>query len=176
MPSEPKRRGGFFLPVGVLALRVHVDGPPGGKPATVSLRARQIFGDDEGWPDAVAGQAARYGPAVLFHVFGRADFEPGGVWVHGAEHADFVVVPNTESPIRLFVRNAPVENQIVLESGSWRDELMLGPREERIVSIPADTTRIATALRVTSRRGISPGAVDPQSDDRRVLGCFIETR
>jgi hypothetical protein len=166
----------LFLPVAISALRIHVDGPPGGAAATVSLRARQVFGDQEGWPDAVAGQAARYGPAVLFHIDGRADFEPGGVWVRGSQRADFVVVPDTESPIRLFVRNAPIENHIVLESGSWRNELILSPSEERLVSIPTDTTRIATALRVTSVGGVRPAAVVPHSDDRRELGCFIETR
>ena len=166
----------LVLPVAIAALRVHVDGPPGGAAATVSLRARQIFGDREGWPDALVGQAARYGPAVLFHVDGRADFEPDGVWVRGSQYADFVIAPDTESPIRLFIRNAPTENHVVLESGSWREELILGPGEERLVSVPTDTTRIATALRVTSVRGISPAAADPQSDDQRELGCFIETR
>ena len=117
----------LFLPMAVAALRIHVDGPPGGAPATVSLRARQVFGEHEGWPDAVAGQAARYGPAVLFHIDGRADFEPGGVWVRGLQRAEFVVLPDNESPIRLFVRNAPIENHVVLESGSWRNELTLSP-------------------------------------------------
>jgi hypothetical protein len=166
----------LFLPVGIAALRVHVDGPTGAATAAVSLRGRQIFGDHEASPRAVAGQAARYGPAVLFHVGGRVDFEPGGVWVRGVQHADFVVLPDNETPIRLFVRSAPIENQITLESGSWREELVLGPSEERIVSVPADSTRIGTALRVTSRRSVSPAAVNPQSADRRVLGCFIATR
>jgi hypothetical protein len=112
----------------------------------------------------------------LFHIDGRVDFEPGGVWIRGVQHADIIIAPDAESPIRLFVRSAPIQNHIILESGSWRDELTLGPSEERIVSMPADMTRIGTALRVTSLRSISPAAVDPQSDDRRELGCFIATR
>lgn len=166
----------LVLPVEIAALRIHVDGPPAGPAPTVSLRARQIFGSRDAWPDLMAGQAARYGTAVLFHIEGRVDFEPGGVWIRGVQHADFIVAPDAESPIRLFVRSAPIQNQVILESGSWREELTLGPSEERIVSVPADTTRIGTALRVTSLRSISPSAVDRQSDDRRELGCFIATR
>jgi hypothetical protein len=166
----------LVLPVGIAALRIHVDGPPGGTAATVSLRGRRIFGVRDAWPDVVAWQGARYGPAVLFHINGRVDFEPGGVWVRGMQPAEFIVVPDAESPIRVFVRSAPIENRVVLESGSWREELNLGPSEERIVSMPADATRMGTALRVTSRRSISPAAIDPQSEDRRVLGCFIATR
>jgi hypothetical protein len=166
----------LVLPVEIAALRIHVDGPPGGAAATVSLRARQVFGGREAWPDLMAWQAARYGPAVLFQIDGRVDFEPGGVWIRGVQHADFIVAPDPESPIRLFVRSAPIQNHVILESGSWREELTLGPSEERIVSVPADATRIGTAVRVTSLRSVRPSAVDPQSDDRRELGCFIATR
>jgi hypothetical protein len=174
--AGPGRMRRLVLPVRIADLRVHVDGPDGGAAAAVSLRARQIFGDRDAWPDVVAGQAARYGAVVLFHIDGRADFEPGGVWVRGGQQVDFVVVPEPESEIRLFIRNAPVENRVVFESGSWHEELILTPREERNIGIPSDAARIGTALRVTSRGGISPAEVDPQSEDRRVLGCFIEAR
>jgi hypothetical protein len=166
----------LVLPVGVGLLRVSVDSRGGDPAPTVSMRARRILDSQEGWPIAVAAQAARYGPAVVFLVGGHADIEPGGMWIRGSDQAGFVIVPDSGSPIQLFVRNAPIENRVVLESGSWRDELVLGSREERIVTVPADTHRIGTALRVTSRHGVRPIDVDPHSDDRRVLGCFIETR
>jgi hypothetical protein len=175
-PAPTPTRRMLVLPVGVAALRINADGMKDGPAPTLSLRGQRIIGGGQGWPLSVAAQAARYGPAVAFLVRGRADIEAGGMWIRGGDQAGFVIVPDPGSPIQLFVRNAPVENRVVLESGSWRDELVLGPREERVVTVPADPRHIGTPLRVTSHRGVSPMDVDPQSDDRRILGCFIATR
>src|SRR5438093_7241309 len=102
--------------------------------------------------------------------------EPLGFWVGGAASAQFVVAPDEGSPIRLFVRNTAVENRVILESGSWRQELLLHPGEERIVDVLGVRQEVGTLLRVTSSSGARPVDFDPNSTDERALGCWIETR
>ncbi len=102
--------------------------------------------------------------------------EPGGVWVAGSADAQFVVSPDRGAPIRLFIRNIPIDNKVTLESGPWQETLMLRSREERLVEVPSDTSRLGTFLRITASSGARPVDFDPNSDDDRLLGCWIETR
>jgi hypothetical protein len=87
----------------------------------------------------------------------------------------FVVEPEPGAPIRLFLRNVPVDNHVTLVSGAWRQEMTLGPREERVIDVPADGSQRAV-LHVTSAAGARPVDMEPGSTDRRLLGCWIEVR
>jgi hypothetical protein len=119
----------------------------------------------------------RYGRAHVFLVDGGAYMEPSGAWVPGRDDAMFVVEPEPEpgSPIRLFVRNVPVDNHVTLVSGAWREEMSLSPREERVIDLPV-TGQPRVVLHVTSAAGARPVDVEPGSTDRRLLGCWIEIR
>jgi hypothetical protein len=87
----------------------------------------------------------------------------------------FVVEQEAGSPIRLFVRNVPVDNHVTLVSGAWRQEMSLSPREERIIDLPA-AGQPRVVLHVTSAAGARPVDREPRSTDRRLLGCWIEIR
>ena len=133
-------------------------------------RGRDLLASDE------PVHATRYGPAVVFLLDGHAYTEAGGTWVVGGGFGTFVLSPDPGTPIRLFVRNAPVRNQVTLESAAWRQDLTLEPREERMFDVPFSPGTHAALLRVTTSAGARPSDLDPKSEDRRLLGCWIETR
>jgi hypothetical protein len=117
----------------------------------------------------------QYGGTRVLLLDGAAYMEPSGAWVPGRDDAMFVVEPEPGAPIRLFLRNVPVDNHVTLVSGAWRQEMTLGPREERVIDVPADGSQRAV-LHVTSAAGARPVDMEPGSTDRRLLGCWIEVR
>lgn len=167
----------IVLPVAVSQLRL--DGDEAGRralaeislrPVVVAGRRARLNGDVE------AGRGARYNRTVVFRLAGSSYFEPTGFWVPGGGLGEFAIVPDPHSRIRLLVRNAPVDNEVVVESGSWRERWTLTPGEERIVDLAADARRPGAILTIQSLRGARPVDFDPNSDDERLLGCWIEFR
>ena len=118
----------------------------------------------------------RLGPTSVFLLDGSAWVEPSGVWVSAGSAVDFAVAVDQPAPVQLFVRNGPVDNAVTLESGAWRETLTLRPGEERLMQLPIDANRRTTPLRVQASRGFRPSDVERGSDDRRMLGVWIETR
>jgi len=141
----------------------------------VSLRAMSVPGAEHRLAVEEPWHVVRYGPAVVFLMGGHAYAEPGGTWIAGGEAAEFVIAPDPGARISLFLRNAPVNNQVTLESGAWRQTLSLAPREERLIDVPLDPSGAGARLRVATTSGARPSDVE-HSDDTRLLGCWIETR
>jgi hypothetical protein len=75
--------------------------------------------------------------------------------------------------VDLLLRNAPVENRLTIEIGKWREELALGPGEERRVRVPLDGARGATLVTFAASTGFRPSAVEPGSRDDRFLGVWV---
>jgi hypothetical protein len=48
--------------------------------------------------------------------------------------------------------------------------------EERLVKVPSIERARTTPLKVEAANGFRPAEVDPGSEDRRLLGVWIETR
>jgi hypothetical protein len=121
-----------------------------------------------------ARRAVRYGTANVFFLDERAFPEPEAFWIGGARSSTIVIQPDGQrSTATLLIRNAPVDNHVRFESAKWRDEMSLGPGEERRVQVPIDLQRGAALLTVTTSAGFRPSAVDPKSRDDRFLGVFI---
>jgi hypothetical protein len=76
----------------------------------------------------------------------------------------------------LFVRNAPVRNQLIVQAGRWRMELTLNPGEERTLSIPLAPGHRASEVRFETTAGFRPSDVEPGSRDARFLGVWVEVR
>jgi hypothetical protein len=172
-------RQAVTLPVGSGGLAVGGDLATRRALASISIRAIHVPGPRERLSDLEPMHAVRYGPAVVFLLDGHAYTEPGGTWIGGGDDARFAIEPDPGAAIRLFVRNAPVQNEVTLESGGWRQVLALRPREERMVDVPVEAGRPgsnAALLRVTTTAGFRPADLDPSNTDRRLLGCWIETR
>jgi len=162
------------LPVAVSSLQFEADPAVRSALRDVSIRALSVA--EPGSENREARRGVRLGPASMFLMDGSAWVEPSGVWVSAGSGVEFTVAVDPPAPVQLFVRNGPVENAVSLESGSWREDLTLRPGEERLMSLPVDANRRTTPLRVQASRGFRPSDVDRNSDDRRLLGVWIETR
>jgi hypothetical protein len=101
--------------------------------------------------------------------------EAAGTWVRAQAFADFIIVPDVDARVRLFVRNGGAANRVTIDGGSWKQQLALSAGEERLVEVPSTAGQFV-AVRVTSEAGARPADVDPNNPDRRLLGCWIETR
>ncbi len=158
------------------ALHVEVEPATRGAIHDITIRAQRRLAAHERVSEQPAWSAARYGRATVFLLDGDAYVESGGSWIKGATSAAFAIVRDPDAPIQLFVRNAAVDNTVVLESDGWRREFALRPREERLFDVPIAAGRPGVVLRVRSAAGARPADTEPGNDDRRVLGCWIETR
>ena len=124
-----------------------------------------------------ARKAVRYGPSTVYFLDERSFPEPEAFWIGGARRSSIVLQPDTAgSTATLFVRNAPVDNQLTLETGAWREDARLAPGEERRIQVPLDRSRGATLITFTSASGFRPSAVDPASRDARFLGVWVHVQ
>ena len=89
---------------------------------------------------------------------------------------DFVVTPdNPTVPVRLFVRNPPVDNQITIDAGAGASRLRSSPVRSG-VRHPGAGQPLSVPVRVAPARGARPVEFERGSADTRFLGCWIETR
>lgn len=121
-----------------------------------------------------ARRAVRYGTTSVYFLDDRSFPEPDAFWVGGQRNSRVALQPDSGDSVTIFIRNAPVDNQVTLESGSWRESMTLGSGEERRVHVPIDPQRGAALLIVTSSRGFRPSAEDPKSRDDRFLGVYVK--
>jgi hypothetical protein len=121
-----------------------------------------------------ARRAVRYGTSTVFFLDDRIFPEPEAFWVGGARHSSLVVqLDKPARSVTLLVRNAPVDNRVLMESGTWRENLHLAPGEERQVVLPIDPLRRAALVTFTAASGFRPSAADPKSRDDRFLGVWV---
>ncbi len=146
------------LPVAVAALEIDADAAARRTVRDGSIRAASLVEPPRSLEGREAKSGARYGPVVVYLMSGDVWMEPAGIWIAGGSNAEFAIAPDRQSPIHLFLRNGSADNTVTLESAAWRDSLMLGPDEERVVQIPTDGRSRATPLsvardeRIPSRR------------------------
>ena len=164
------------LPLAMPLLAIDADAEARRSIDRLAIRAVAVPGSSARLTDIEPAHAVRYGPALVFLLDGDAYVEREGTWIAGGKSAQFAIAPDSGAAIRLFVRNAPVQNDVTLESGPWRQTLALKPREERIIDVPVEGARLGAVLRVTTSAGFRPSDLDPSTTDRRLLGCWIETR
>ncbi|HVB39138.1 MAG TPA: hypothetical protein VND92_11390, partial [Vicinamibacterales bacterium] len=130
--------------------------------------------------DPVARLVSRHGvlsgSGLLFLIDGTAFVEAGGAWVGGDAQAQFVLAPDTDAPARLVLHNAPVGNDVALQSGAWHLALHLTPGEQREIEIPRLPGTLGTQVGISTSAGFYPYLVSPGSTDHRFLGCWIELR
>ncbi|MDE3153498.1 MAG: hypothetical protein KGN76_00225 [Acidobacteriota bacterium] len=122
----------------------------------------------------VPRRSVRSGPGLLFLMGGQAYVEAGGAWVAGGGSAEFVLAPDNDAPAQLLIRNAPVPNDVRLQSGAWSLDLHLTPGEQRSIEIPRLPGTLGTDIAISTSAGFQPYLVDPRSTDHRRLGCWIE--
>jgi hypothetical protein len=122
-----------------------------------------------------ARRAVQYGATTAFFLDERSFPEPEAFWIGGERRASVVLQPaSPQATIALFLRNAPVANHVVIESGRWREELPLAPGEERQIRVPVAPRQNAALVTISASAGFRPSAVDPNSHDDRFLGVWIK--
>ena len=146
-------RGEIRLPLSTPGLIVTAKGA-----RRLVVRPVSIDGSRHRLDDREALHVARYGPAVVFLMRGRAYMERTGTWVAGGGSADFIVSPDDGARVRVFVRNPPVENEVTVEGEGWREHIRLKPDEERAVTLSVPVGAGAMWIRVTAARGARPSA------------------
>ena len=164
------------IPLAVSGLQIELD--PAARKAIrdVSIRAVSLQTRKDTPEQREARRAARSGPATIFFMAGDAWVEPGGTWIAGRSDAEFAIATEPQAPLQVLVRNGPVENSVRLSSAAWHETLQLNAGEERLVKVPSDEHGRTTPLKVEAANGFRPAEVDPGSEDRRLLGVWIETR
>jgi hypothetical protein len=164
------------FPVDVRAIVVRGDEEARRSIRALAIESVSILPPAARLSDEYARRAVRYGETTVFFLDERSFPEPEAFWIGGARAASAVVVqPDAPRPsITLLMRNAPVDNRVVIQSGSWREELPLAPGEERRVQVPIDVQRAAALCTISASSGFRPSAVDPNSHDDRFLGVWIK--
>jgi hypothetical protein len=125
--------------------------------------------------DDYARRAVRYADTTTFFLDENSYPEPEAFWVRGEESSQIVIQPDSPHPAEtLLVRNGAAENTVLVATDGWREEMRLGPGEERRVQVPMDAARGATRVRISTTAGFTPSAVDPKNRDTRFLGAWVK--
>jgi hypothetical protein len=163
------------FPVDVRALAVRGDEDARRAIRSIVVEPQAIVGADARLTDGTARRAVKYDRAVVFFLDEACFPEPQAFWVGGARRAVFVVQP-LELPrsVSMVLRNAPVENHVIVASGQWREELTLEPGEERQIGIPLAPGASAALVTITTTSGFRPSEAVPGSRDERFLGVWVK--
>ena len=162
------------FPVDVRALIIRGDEDARREVTGLQVEPLGITRPQDRLSEGVARQGVRYGNTTAWFLDDRSFPEPQGFWTGGARSTEIVIQPDAPHPAEmLMVRNGAVENTVLIETKGWRDELRLGPGEERTLQVPANQAAGATWLRITSSSGFTPSQTDSQNRDNRHLGVFV---
>ncbi len=163
------------FPVDVRALIIRGDEDARRNVTGLQVEPLAITRPQDRLSEGVARQGVRYTNTTAWFLDDRSFPEPQGFWTGGARSTEIVIQPDAPHPAEmLMVRNGAVENTVLIETKGWRDELRLGPGEERTVQVPSNQAAGATWLRITSSSGFTPSQTDSQSRDARHLGVFVK--
>jgi hypothetical protein len=171
-PASPME---IDFPVEVRTLAVRGDEDARRAITSVVVEPQSIVAADARLTDATARRAVKYDRAVVFFLDDACFPEAQAFWVGGARQAVFVVQP-LELPrsVSVVLRNAPVENHVIVASRQWREELTLGPGEERRIGIPLAPGASAALVTITTTSGFRPSDAVPGSRDERFLGVWVK--
>ena len=160
------------LPVDVRAIAIRADEDARGRLDAVTLVP--LVPAAVRLSSSAARRAVRYGDTVAYFLDDRAFPEPAGFWIGGAREASVAIRPDRPGPrITLDLRNAPVANQVRLDSGVWHDAFALAPGEQRRVEVPIDPAAGAAAIRIGASAGFRPSEGNADSRDTRFLGVYV---
>ena len=163
------------FPVDIRALIVRADEDARRSVRGLILTPARILTPKERLAAPYAIRAVRYATSTVFFTDDRSFPEPEAFWVGGARESTIVLQPDRPRATEtLLIRNGAAENQVLVETGSWRDGARLGPGEERRIEVPLDQARGATVLKFTTTAGFRPSAADPKSRDDRFLGVWVK--
>jgi hypothetical protein len=167
----------FDLPVDVHSIAVYGEATAREGITRAVLQPVGLARPSDGVTSGRAARAWGYDGGAVFFLDDETYVEPTGLWVKGGREAGLVITAAPEiSTVRLLVRNGAQDNTVELRTGAASTPMVLAGWEERVVEIPAPQRGSAVLVRVRPVGGFRPADVDPQSEDDRWLGCWIEIR
>lgn len=121
--------------------------------------------------------AATYPAATLFFHDEELYPEPQGFWTLGGKPSHVTVaVPLTQTtPVVLRMHPGAAENRTTVSTFGWRRSFTLVPGQAVEVELPAFDSGVVP-LTISADAGFYPKDVDPQSNDRRFLGIWVEVK
>jgi len=163
----------FRLPVDVRAMVVRGDEDARARVGALLVRPMSVLERDRKASSGLARRGVRYGSVCAFFMDERSFPEPGGFWLGGARTSTVVLQPDGQrTSLAIVLRNAPIDNDVTLISGGWREHVRLAPGEERRIDVPVDPAKGAAAVTFDVAAGFSPAASDPGNRDTRFLGVW----
>lgn len=120
--------------------------------------------------------AAKFGQLVFLFHDDSSYPETGGVWIRGSSRAILSVVSSTgrlTTKVRLRL-HSPVANAVRFETPglNWTTDLEAGVAAEIDIQPAADDGTLRMSISPAS--GFRPSEIEPGSQDRRFLGCWVE--
>jgi hypothetical protein len=153
---------GFRATSGLTALR-----------PTVTVRPVSVL-DARHEPERRAVErTARYERTSVFFHDEETYPEERGFWTRGGATSEFTLTAPTASPPRLRLRAGPVPLTVRVALAGGDARFSLAANESREVEIRAHRGR-AWRVSIETAEGFVPAERDPQSTDRRRLGCWVE--
>ncbi len=116
---------------------------------------------------------ARYRGVDVFVHDASTWLEPTGFWVRGGATAAVTLFGPARTGTALRYHCGPQPNAVRLTTADWQEEQAVRPGAGREAIVPPTADGIV-ALRISTREGFVPSAVDATSDDVRFLGCWFE--
>jgi hypothetical protein len=163
------------FPVDVRALVVRGDEDARRSVVGLDVEPLRLVLPEHRLADGYARQAVRYAGTTTFFLDASSYPEPEAFWVRGEASSQIVIQPDSPHPAEtLLVRNGAAANTVLVSTTGWREEMRLGPGEERRLQVPMDEPRGATLVRISTTAGFTPSASDPNSRDNRYLGVWVK--
>jgi len=172
-----RAQGGLVVrfPVDVRALIVRGDEDARRSVSGLDVVPVQLVLPGHRLADDYARRAVRYADTTTYFLDENSYPEPEAFWVRGEASSQIVIQPDSPHPAEtLLVRNGAAENTVLVATDGWREEMRLGPGEERRVQVPMDDARGATLVRLSTTAGFTPSEVDSKNRDSRYLGAWVK--
>jgi hypothetical protein len=162
------------LPVGVNGLTISGDREAVDAARALTLQPIEVVPASARPTRERARAAVRYGSVGVFVVGDGVFLESTGLWIEGEATVPLgLQVAPPADKVAMRVRNGALANTIDLAAGTWRETLRLQAGEERMVEVPADAGGRAL-VSIHAERGFRPAETNPGSQDRRLLGAWLE--
>jgi len=124
--------------------------------------------------------ATRYGSLTAFFHDDSTTGERAGFWTHGRGVTKVTVATSSADSLTFDIdlNCGPIANRVTLQIPGWTEQIVVEPGGAHHVQVQtidqADVGIRLAPLDITVRDGFVPAEVDRASNDRRVLGCWIE--
>ena len=138
-------------------------------PEYVVPRSARVDVGNIWFSEGVGRDPGRY----VFYLDSNVWVEPGGFWVRGGAPASLLVSPAGTSTVVVTIRNGGSAGPIVVEFAGRRETLSLDAWESHELRVPVTGPEGLVPLTISPTNGFRPAEVDPESRDRRWLGCWV---